>query len=47
MSRLGWWLMGWPTGWRKPSSRLLRYGPYRWGSKLTDRATIRERTTDA
>lgn len=37
ISRLGWWLMGLPTGVRRPYKFLLRYGPYRWGAWLVDR----------
>lgn len=35
--RLGWWLMRLPTGIRKPSRVLLRWGPYRWGAWLANR----------
>lgn len=34
--RLGWWLMGLPTGIRRPWRFLLRFGPYRWGARLID-----------
>lgn len=34
--RVGWALMGIPTGYRKPWKPLLRYGPYRWGAELAN-----------
>lgn len=36
MSRIGWWLMGLPTGLREPWPFLLRWGPYRWGAYLAN-----------
>ncbi len=35
-AKFGWWLMSLPTGYSEPSMFLLKYGPYRWGAKLSD-----------
>ena len=39
LARIGWFLMGIPTGIRQPSRWLLRYGPYRLGAWLANRRT--------
>lgn len=34
--RIGWWLMGVPTGYSEPWLFLLRFGPYRLGAMIYD-----------
>jgi hypothetical protein len=41
LDRMGWALMGVPTGVREPWTLLLRYGPYRWGAALFNRSWLK------